>query len=620
MHLRPEVLHHGLVQRRPVTVVLAIHFLEIVGLAKLHETTGFSVAGGVASDQLQRASAQRRLSNTGKYSSEILLAQGKNGSEISISADPAFLDFPEHFRRTPQDRETLGGWRSERDSGHEPFQSSWSCQWTLLTWWAPGGAVRAKRILSDRAERAPRIVFPVELLESSRHGIRIVTAQRTFIWSGLCIVLWRLAPSSGFPAPFFRGERSACLQLAALHPAPKFDGVGFDEGLYRGYVNSLIAGGLTSYPEIVDHYIEVQQKLTGSILPPVRFLYIFSAYLWHQVFGTEALAALHDVASFFSILTLLLSTVFRLAFERSRVGLGRRCADELRADPDPHVATCARRRLLYFLGALLPLLALGKICAHRATGSASPPTLFGLCLPGLDERERVFVFVACGPILALNRWLAFGTVTRELLLCTVVGPLLGFVVLVFLAGGLETLRTTYQLSVSKNYQLAYAILTGDGPWHRYLVDLLLVSPVILLLALGAVFRLDRSQKPELFLFVFIAASYLVMCNIKYGMNLRYANMWDMPLRFLAFGQIVAFCARSRAIAPLILCGAVGLVCAVELRQYIILFVQFPLYELVPEGLLRALHILKSRRRGNEKTTRRDRGVPSAASRCRKSFP
>jgi hypothetical protein len=31
----------------------------------------------------------------------------------------------------------------------------------------------------------------------------------------------------------------------------------------------------------------------------------------------------------------------------------------------------------------------------------------------------------------------------------------------------------------------------------------------------------------------------------------------------------------------------------ELRQYIILAVQFPLYELVSEGLLRALHILKS---------------------------
>jgi hypothetical protein len=175
----------------------------------------------------------------------------------------------------------------------------------------------------------------------------------------------------------------------------------------------------------------------------------------------------------------------------------------------------------------------------------------------------------------------------------VAGPLLGFVVLVFLAGGLETLRTSYQLSVGKNYQLTYAIMTGDGPWHRYLVDLLLVSPVILLLALGAAFRLDRAQKPELFVFSFIAASYLVMCNIKYGMNLRYANMWDMPLRVLAFGQITAFCAPLQRHRTLILCATVGLVCAIELRQYLILFVQYPLYELVTEGLLRALHILKS---------------------------
>ena len=74
-----------------------------------------------------------------------------------------------------------------------------------------------------------------------------------------------------------------------------------------------------------------------------------------------------------------------------------------------------------------------------------------------------------------------------------------------------------------------------------------------------------------------------MCNIKYGMNLRYANMWDMPLRFLAFSQIVAFSARLQRYRTLILCGASALVCAVELRQYLILFVQYPLYELVTEG-------------------------------------
>src|SRR5450432_490443 len=59
-----------------------------------------------------------------------------------------------------------------------------------------------------RAERAPRIVFPVELLESSRHGIRIVTRSE--------IVSRRIVhrpcdwcfPQDPRP-DFFRRERSA---------------------------------------------------------------------------------------------------------------------------------------------------------------------------------------------------------------------------------------------------------------------------------------------------------------------------------------------------------------------------------------------------------------------------
>src|SRR5438477_7803311 len=92
--------------------------------------------------------------------------------------------------------------------------------------------------------------------------------------------------------------------FAPLHPSPAWTKIGFDEGLYREYVNVLGKGGLTSYPDIVEGYINVQKDLPGSILPPLRFLYIFTAYLWHSVFGSEALAALHQVASFFSMLTL----------------------------------------------------------------------------------------------------------------------------------------------------------------------------------------------------------------------------------------------------------------------------------------------------------------------------
>ncbi|HVI77032.1 MAG TPA: hypothetical protein VM715_02485, partial [Candidatus Acidoferrum sp.] len=141
-------------------------------------------------------------------------------------------------------------------------------------------------------------------------------------------------------------------------------------------------------------------------------------------------------------------------------------------------------------------------------------------------------------------------------------------------------------------QLPYAIKTGDGPWHRYLVDLLLVSPVVVLLAIGAAFRIDRTKRLELFLLIFIGVSYAIMCNLKYGMNLRYTNMWDIPLRFLAVGPLVSLVSPLGRWRQLVFASLVLLICAIELRQYIILFVDFPLYELVSEGLLRALHILK----------------------------
>ena len=102
----------------------------------------------------------------------------------------------------------------------------------------------------------------------------------------------------------------------------------------------------------------------------------------------------------------------------------------------------------------------------------------------------------------------------------------------------------------------------------------------------------KLSQPELFALTFIAASYLVMCNVKYGMNLRYANMWDMPLRILALGSLTWLVAPLQRYRTIVFASLIILICALELRQYIILFVRYPLYELVTEGLLRALHILK----------------------------
>ncbi len=395
------------------------------------------------------------------------------------------------------------------------------------------------------------------------------------------------------PPSLFQKPDGPLRSLVAIHPQPASQQLGFDEGLYRDYTDKLIRFGLISYPEIIERYREKQQTLTGSILPPVRFLYIFFAYIWHEIFGTETLNCLKAVSSVFSILTLLLATIFagRLAGPRSALGVGALMAF---APTQLHMSQHALVDGFFTFWATLVLWSLWENLRSPRNWRWLALYVVALMAMILTKENAFFVGAAIIVLLMANYWLRFGIATRELLLATAIGPLLGVVILGMLAGGPSALIATYQLSVSKNYELKYAILTGDGPWHRYLVDLMLVSPVVLLFAIGSVFSLRRTKTAEWFFLIFIAGSYMVMCNIKYGMNLRYANMWDLPLCFLAFSQMAALveyvAQRWRSIA---LFAVVGLTCALELRNYVALAVEYPLYELVSPELMRGLKILKS---------------------------
>ncbi len=143
---------------------------------------------------------------------------------------------------------------------------------------------------------------------------------RTRYIIALCVVL-AIGLFLRLPAALFEGPGAPLAALSLLHPNPGFIHTGFDENLYRGYVNDVIRHGVTAYPDFAEHYVEVQTKLPTVILPPTRFLYIFSAYVWHLLFGTEALQALHNVSSLFSMLLLGLAAVFAVRLGGWRIGL-----------------------------------------------------------------------------------------------------------------------------------------------------------------------------------------------------------------------------------------------------------------------------------------------------------
>ncbi|HZE58063.1 MAG TPA: glycosyltransferase family 39 protein [Chthoniobacterales bacterium] len=375
-----------------------------------------------------------------------------------------------------------------------------------------------------------------------------------------------------------------------VYPSAGFTGLGYDEGLYRGYVTDLINHGVTSYPDFAEHYVEIQKKLPTVILPPTRFLYIFSGYLWHRITGADALLSLHRVSCLFSILLMFAAGAFAWHLAGPVRALGvfalMSCA--------PTQIHMAQHALIDGFFAFWATLCLWLLWENlKRPNDPLRLSLFGasLALMVLTKENAVFAYVGLLALLATNRWLRFGTTTRPLLLVTVAGPLVGLVTLIFLCGSAETFIATYRLVVSKASVLPYAIATGDGPWYRYLVDLLLASPLILLLAWAAIFHLRFDDKPSLYLLAFVVATYLLMCNIRYGMNLRYTNMWDMPLRYLALGCI-ADVTRTLRRREFVVVIAVLVLCAIDLRQYYIFFVQHDLYELVTAGLLRALQILK----------------------------
>ncbi len=419
-------------------------------------------------------------------------------------------------------------------------------------------------------------------------------------------------------------------------PSAGFGGIGFDESLYRSYVVALDEEGLASYPEITESFLRDQRNPESiTKLPPTRFTYIYTAWIWKRiVFGNAAaanlrtpgavlkdpaLVSLHRVACLFSILTLVLAGVVAWRMFDQRIALG--VLALLAFSPlQIHMSQHALIDGFFAFWAFLSLWLLWENL--RAPNHAGWLTAYGVSLGimVMTKENSFFVYCALLALLVANRWTRFGKVSPRLLLVSVLGPLVGLTLLIVLAGGTAAFVEVYTMLVSKAQNLQYAIKTGDGPWYRYLIDLLLISPVVLLLALGGAFRLlpvpvadagnTLMQAPQspggytpqcpsiktgqsyLYLLLFVAATYLIMCNVKYGMNLRYATIWDFPLRVMAFGQL---CLMTRSLGPrqpLVLVVAVAALCAYDLRQYLIFFADAKLYELASEGLLRAVKILK----------------------------
>lgn len=366
--------------------------------------------------------------------------------------------------------------------------------------------------------------------------------------------------------------------------------LGADEGYYGRYVETLDQTGLLGWPDLIAGYIEKQKTEKTAFLPPTRILFLASASLWHSLTGAAPIDAVRAISCLAGILTLLLAAAF---FYRVG-GLASSVGGTALVACSPLLIHLSHRALIDGFFALTASVALWglwestRLNAHRAWLALYA---IGLAAMVLTKENAAFVFIALCAIIFLHRWLQIGTVSREIVITTFAAPAIAAGFLIVCAGGLSPLLEAYRLNVEKSVALPYAVATGDGLWHRYLLDFLLVSPALTTLALISLGAQTWDSQPKRYFVTFVAVSYAVMAQVRYGMNMRYGAMWIIPLAWLALHTITHLATKSPLRwRPLIVTSVITLTAALELQSYAALFRGGTVYDPVAGALTQKLGI------------------------------
>lgn len=377
-----------------------------------------------------------------------------------------------------------------------------------------------------------------------------------------------------------------------VYPSAGFSGLGVDEHAYMVFLKQIQRAGLANYDAVVRAFVEKQYHRPDAVVPATRIGFLASAYLCGKMFHLSDFDALRDTACAASILTLILCAWigYRLGGIPAMITLTALVATA------PLQIYLSQRALIdgyfAFWAVACVWLAWENLQRPRHWGWLSAYTLC-LAMLVLTKENGAFVVFALFGVLLLNRWLGLGKVTPHLLIATVAGAAMAVLFLAALIGGPAEWIRFYLMFESKSRTNLYSIFAQDGPWFRYLVDFTLISPLPVAFAMGTIFQLRKADRPTVFMATFLGLSFASMSVITYGMSLRYAAYWEIPLAWLACSQILWLTGQFPKARPAIIFGGLLLLVATcNLYEYRRFFIQGAIYDPVTTQLVKASKLVK----------------------------
>ena len=362
-----------------------------------------------------------------------------------------------------------------------------------------------------------------------------------------------------------------------------------DEGLYLNYSIKVADNGIKGFHDLFrDYFSDPTHRITQN---PLRVGFIILTSFWIKLFGYS----MYNLALF----SLFSNSIFLfLSFYFAKKYLD--------------------KNLVLLFVILLAFSPINLAMARRAlVDSTSNLFIFSSILLFFENlrkknafKDSLFVFIYAFAILIKESsallalfFMLYIFITRKrnadyfsakgLLITTILPFSIAGIIYVILAGGIAQFLKVMISVVTSPAVNAYAVFYCAGPWFRYLIDFIVLSPWVFLLGIGFVFvYLTQNDKKKELTYLLLFSFTLLFFHSFLIKNIRYLMILDFPLRLFAIlmlYKLLQSIFKEKAVYFLAV-----LVIAISLFDYFNfykLFVQFGIYDPVSLWLFQANHII-----------------------------
>jgi len=355
-----------------------------------------------------------------------------------------------------------------------------------------------------------------------------------------------------------------------------------DEGCYLKYATYIADNGIAGFKTLFKLYV---QDKTNIFPNPLRSGFIILSCVWLKAFGYSFINL-----SYLSLVSFCVFLFISFYFVKKYFDENIAILFVMLLAFSPINMSMARRALLDSTSNLFSCLSIWLFLGFLKKRGIPRYAFFVLiyAFTILIKETSVLLSAVFLIFILLNKVLFKKRIYIADILSVTLFPF-ALVALVYIyTGGLRYTIDTVRIILSSPKTNPYAVAFGQGPWFRYIIDYMLLSPWVVILSIGFLFYYVISKEHnEVLLYLLVVFIFSFLLFNLFSKNIRYVLMLDMPMRLFSVIMLKDIVSRKFPRHAIILITA--LVLMISLSDYLNfnnLFLRHGIYDPVSYELLR----------------------------------